>query len=160
MDYEYTPSDMLWARCLGESWHGGFTYSPSAGLQPDAQTSQDEIDSAVKDALGAPKREAEELRKAKEIQRRVTAAEAIGAEDDQEPGAILRWRRKYGKSYYVYAAIKADNGKWFVTGSTMVKKTSGWSWDSDEPGIAPEACLWSVLLPLLSLQRPLRLRED
>jgi len=89
---------------------------------PAAKTKQQEIDDAVREAIEKPKREAE-------IARRVAAVEKI-AENTHEVGTVLRWKRKLGKGNhnYVYAAIKAGDDKWYVTGSQMVS-TNGWTWE-------------------------------
>lgn len=99
---------------------GIFNFQPPEETPvPAAKTKQQEIDAAVREALEKPKREAE-------ISKRVAAVEKL-AEDTYEDGTVLKWKRKIGKTEYVYAAIKVGEDKWFVTGSQMVS-SGGWTW--------------------------------
>lgn len=81
---------------------------------------QDQIDREVAEALEVPRREAE-------VKRRVELAGKIGSVDTYENGAVLRWKRKYGKSEYTYVALKAGD-KWYVTGQSQ-SSSSGREWD-------------------------------
>jgi len=82
---------------------------------------QQEIDEAVREAIEKPRREAE-------IAKRVAAIQAIGTDDTHEVGAVMRWKRKYGKTVYAYAAIKTADEKWYVTGS-QTTSAGGYTWD-------------------------------
>lgn len=83
-------------------------------------TKQQQIDKEVAEALEVPRREAE-------VKRRVEIATAIG-EDTYEVGTVFRWKRKFGEKTYSYAAIKAGNSQWFVTGQNQ-SSAFGYQWD-------------------------------
>jgi hypothetical protein len=79
-------------------------------------TEQEEIDAAVREAIEKPRRE-------REIARRVEAVTTLdellaGTED----GTVLRFKRTHGTQVYDYAALKAGDSKWYVTGSVGVDR--------------------------------------
>lgn len=88
--------------------------------KPVVNNKQSQIDEEVKVALEKPRREAE-------IKRRVEMAETIGVNDKYENGTVLKWTRKIGSKDYYYAAIKANDGKWYVTGAYVM---SGYTWEA------------------------------
>lgn len=100
---------------------GIFNFQPPEETPvPAAKTKQQEIDDAVREALEKPKREAE-------IAKRIAAVEKLTALTF-EIGTVVKWKRQHGKNDYTYAAIKATEDKWFVTGSNMVS-VEGRTWE-------------------------------
>lgn len=101
--------------------------------EPAPKTTRQLIDEEVREAIEAPLKEAEEKSRVEEVTRRVEMIKKLG--NDEYPfGAVLTWTRRFGEDSeftqskeYTYAALKAGDGRWYVTGSGM-SRTSGWKW--------------------------------
>lgn len=115
------------------------TYSfPSISTKPPLpgkESPQNAIDRSFREALEKPKIEAEQQRQQTEVSRRIELAGKFKTNDEYEFGTVLRWTRKLGKdtehtkaTEYRYVAIKAADGKWYVSGQHQVR-SSGWKLD-------------------------------